>query len=149
MAELLAVLWVDQQRRYFIGNTEGVINGEPQYRKRWRQAEDDPFAEATKKEIEIPQPKLVETYNSITRKIDHHNKKKQNDLELERYVRTHQWWKRVCLSIFGMIVVDTMNFHQSCSANTDPNPHTWISELATELIDNTLNSTAMRRNYAN
>ena len=64
-------------------------------------------------------------------------------------MRTHQWWKRVCLSIFGMIVVDTMNFHQSCSANTDPNPHTWISELATELIDNTLDSTATRRNYAN
>ena len=121
-----------------------MINGEPQYRKRWRQAEDDPFAEVTKKEIEIPQPKLVETYYSVASKIDRHKKQRQNDLELERYVRTHQWWKRVCLSIFGMIVVDTMNFHQSCSANTDPNPHTWISELATKLINNKLNSTAMR-----
>ena len=74
MAELLAVLWFDQERRYFISNTKGVINGEPQYRKHWRQADDDPFSEATKKEIEIPQPKLVETYYSIASKIYQHNK---------------------------------------------------------------------------
>ena len=54
LAELLAVLWVDCERRYFIGNTEGVSSGEPQYRRRWRQADDDPFSKATRKEIEIP-----------------------------------------------------------------------------------------------
>ena len=42
---LLAVLWVDCERRYFIGNAEGVDQGEPQYRKRWRQViVDDVFA---------------------------------------------------------------------------------------------------------
>jgi len=95
LAELLAVLWVDRERRYFISNTEGVSSGEPQYRRRRRQAEDDPFAESTKKEIEIPQPKMIETYYSVASKIDQHNKQCQNHLELECYVCTYQWWKRV------------------------------------------------------
>ena len=33
LAEMLAVLWVDHERQYFIGNTEGVSSGEPQYRR--------------------------------------------------------------------------------------------------------------------
>ena len=59
---LLAVLWVDRERRYFIGNAEGVDQGEPQYRKRWQQVNvDDAFAPPEKVELEIYQPKMVKT----------------------------------------------------------------------------------------
>ena len=60
---LLAVLWVDRKRIYFIGNAEGVDQGEPQYTKRWRKINvDDAFAPPEKVELEIDQPKMVETY---------------------------------------------------------------------------------------
>ena len=91
VAELLAFLWVYLERRYVLGNSEGITKGETQYRSHWRHKndDDDPFAEPEKQWLEIPKPKMVETYHSVASKIDCHNKQQQNDVKLEQYVRTH------------------------------------------------------------
>ena len=56
------------------------------------------------------------------------------------------WWKRVCTSIFGMIVVDAMNVHQACveRCNIDPDSNAWITGLAHELINNTVDAVRLR-----
>ena len=82
-AMLLAVLWVDRERRYFVGNSKGVDPREPQYHKRWQQVnKDDAFAPPEKVEMEIDQPKMVETYYKTCSGMDILNKQCQHDVEL-------------------------------------------------------------------
>ena len=39
-ADVMAILWVDRNRRYFVSNAEGVEPAEPIFRIRWRQVDD-------------------------------------------------------------------------------------------------------------
>ena len=59
---MIALVWVDQNRRYFIANAVGIDPGEPMYRVRWRQVQNDPYADAVRKHIKINQPKVVEVF---------------------------------------------------------------------------------------
>ena len=136
-----------RERRYFIGNAEGVDQGEPQYRKRWRRVNVyDVFAPPEKVELEIDQPKMVKTYYKTCSGIDTLNKQRQHFVEIERYARTHNWWKHVCLSIFGMIIVNAMSVHQKCVPDNDINkdPYLWITHLCHEMINNNLDNKPSR-----
>ena len=88
----------------------------------------------------------MKCYYDTCSEIDRHNKKRQDDLELERTIGTHDWWKHVAISIFGMIVVDTMNFHQACAHpnDIDANPDEFITGLEEEMTDNTLDVNILR-----
>ena len=110
---MLAVLWVDHESRSFVGNAKGFEQGEPIYRDRWRQVDETPNADAEKVAINVAQPKIVKLYYHVCASIDRHNQKKQHNLDLERYIRTHHFWKQVGITILGIIFVNTMNFHQS------------------------------------
>ena len=59
---------------------------------------------------------------------------------IEHKIRTNEWWKRVSMTIFGMIVIDSLNFHQACMAQSDisDTQNDWIVGLAHELILNTV-----------
>ena len=62
-AMLLAILWVDIEWQYFVGNAKGIDPGEPQYREQWQQVnKDDAFSPPEKAEMEIDQHKMVKTY---------------------------------------------------------------------------------------
>ena len=99
-----------------------------------------------KVELVIPQPKMVEMYYKGNDTIDHLNRQRQDDLKIERKVRTKLWWKRVNTSIWGMIVGDSMNVHQGCAPQhkVDRDPDFWLSGLTHEMIDNNLDFTSTR-----
>jgi hypothetical protein len=144
-----ATVWVDQSRRFFIGNAEAVVSDEPTYRVRWQQPHSemgDQDALPERLEFEVQMPKMVESYYDACGAIDKHNKQRQDDLEIERKMRTKVWWKRVNTSIFGMIVVDAMNVHQACveSRRIDEDSNKWISGLAHELINNRVDHVSTR-----
>ena len=54
---------------------------------------------------------MIKTYYDVCAEIDCHNRQCKDDLELERIVKTVTWWKRVCMSVFGMIVVDNAHVY--------------------------------------
>ena len=62
---------------------------------------------------------IIEAYYSASGAIDSHNKQRQDYLDIERKLRTKDWWKRVNTSIFGMIIVDDTNVHQELSGPED------------------------------
>jgi hypothetical protein len=90
--ELLAVMWVDRDRGYFVANTETMEQAEPICRVRWRQADSTTNAEPERQELTLEQPSLVKCYYDTCSSIDRHNKQRQDDLELERTVNTKDWW---------------------------------------------------------
>ena len=55
----------------------------------------------------VPQPAAAEIYYSACAAVDQHNRDRQDTLCIELKLKTHDWARRVNLSIFGMIVVDT------------------------------------------
>ena len=150
--ELMAIMWVDRDRKYFIGTCEGSNPGMPQYRVRWRQVENgDSNADPVRLMMEIKQPRMVESYYSFCGIIDQLNKQRQSDLEMEKYVRTNDWSKRVNLSILSMCMVDAMNLNQQCKhqSSIDKHAHEWFSKLAEEMIDNDLDGVSTRSRSAN
>jgi hypothetical protein len=137
--ELLATMWVDRDRKFFIGTCESGNPGVPQYRARWRQLESaESNAEPVKLMMEINMPEIVESYFGFCSKIDEINKQRQSELEMEKYVRTNEFWKRLGCSILSICIVDAMNLHQQCKpvTATDASSREWFSLLAEEMIDN-------------
>ena len=100
---LMAVCWVDRDRRYFNSTTGTAKQAAPIYRERLRSVE----GHATRVELEIPIPEVCDTYYSVCSKIDHHNRCRQDDLKLEKKLRTMRWPTRVNNSLIAMCVVDS------------------------------------------
>lgn len=152
--DLLSFVWVDRERRYFIASAGSLQPGEPYDRVRWRQVNQaDPHADAERVRFDVPQPKACELYYTACGMIDQHNRHRQDTLQLERKFRTHDWSKRVNMSIFAMIVVDTWLVYDRCvqaqQAGQRETQKEFYSNLAEELIDNTFDtrrSVARRRN---
>ena len=57
-------------------------------------------------ELTIPQPKAAYIYYDVCGKIDQHNRHRQETLKLELKLQTHDWSKRVNLSIIATTMVD-------------------------------------------
>ena len=144
--EALAVMWVDRERRFFVSNAQSIEQAEPIYRTRWRYVDTTANADPERLEIAIEQPDIVKCYYETCSQIDRHNKIRQDELELERKIGAHDWSKRVNTTIFAMIIVDTMNFHQACvhPNEIDGCPDDFISYLSEEMIDNTLDEVGTR-----
>jgi Transposase IS4 len=104
--ELLAFVWVDRERRYFISTAGSLTAGLLYTRTRWRQLEQDRFAPPEQVTFHIAQPKAAELYYSACGKIDQHNRDRQDALKLERKLGTNNWATRVNHSILGMCIVD-------------------------------------------
>ena len=98
---LMALAWVDRDRRYFIASTSSANEGTPIVRKRLRQLVNDRTTEPERVEVTIPQPQVCETYYSCCGKIDQHNRDRQDTLGLEIKIKTHDWSQRVNLSNLG------------------------------------------------
>jgi hypothetical protein len=105
-----------------------------------------PDAEVAERvDLAIPQTEFTEFYYEIAPQIDRHNRQRQDDLEIERKLETKDWWKRVGLSIFGMCVVDACNVYNACAEDgCDPDPDTFYSMLAHEMIMNTYDERSSR-----
>ena len=90
--------------------------------------------------IKIPQVRVTKKYYEFSGAIDNHNRQRQEDLEIERYVKVMTWDTRFNHSILGIIVLDSYNFYQRVvhPSRKDRDPHEFISALADEMIDNTI-----------
>jgi hypothetical protein len=82
----------------------------------------------------IEQPKAAELYYTSAAKIDQHNRSRQDDLGIERKLVTTKWHKRVNLTIFSMILVDSYLVYKKCTTSTE-SPDQFYHKLAEELID--------------
>lgn len=133
--KMLAFVWMDRNRRYFIANTSSLQEGAPYSRIRWRQVDTMANADASRVELTIPQPIACEIYYDTCAGIDRHNRMRQDDLMLERKLGTVDWSMRVNLSLFGMCVVDAWLVYSKCT-EADEKQRQFYELLAEEMIDN-------------
>ena len=116
--EMAAFVWCDRERRYFISTVDSISAGQSYKRKRWRQVQ--PVESNVPPEmidLEIAQPKGAEVYYDTCAAIDQHNRCRQDDLGLERCLRTPRWDMRVGMSLFGMMIVDTFRVFKLCTGS--------------------------------
>jgi hypothetical protein len=88
---MMAFVFMDRDRHYFISTTSSLLPGTTTRRTRWRQDDEAPNADPTRVELEIPQPLACEIYFSACGKIDQHNRVRQDDLGLEKKFGTLEW----------------------------------------------------------
>jgi hypothetical protein len=133
---LMAFVCMDRDRRYFIASASSLSAGLAHVRTRWRQVDTRANAEAERVQVTVPQPKACEIYYSACGKIDGHNRHRQATLMLENKLPTQEWSRRVNMSLFGMLVVDSWLAFSACTDATETQKE-FFSLLAEELIDNT------------
>ena len=145
--DLLAFMWTDTNRRFFIASASSLTAAAPILRTRLRQVEtEDPNAPPESVVVAIEQPLASSIYYSAAAKIDQHNRTRQADLAIERKLGTDLWWKRVDLSLFSMVVVDAFYMHKHCTGSQEP-PSEFFNKLAEEMIDYEL-STRLQQSAA-
>jgi Transposase IS4 len=135
---LMAFVWMDRDRRYFIASGSSLAEGTPFIRQRWRQLVID--RSPTKVELTVPQPLAAEVYYTTCAVIDQHNRDRQDTLMIERKLKTHDWATRVNLSIFAIILVDCWRVYSKLSFNATNKVEVqkdFYAHLAAEMIDNT------------
>jgi hypothetical protein len=134
--DLLAYVWVDQGRRYFITTGSSMAAGNPMQRRRYRQTnQEDPNADAELVHLKISQPMACEVYYNACAMIDRHNRCRQDDLDLEKKIQTRDWAKQFNMSLFGMCVVDAWLAFKHVRQTKELQRDFYI-KLSEELIDN-------------
>jgi len=141
--ELVAMTFLDSNRRDFIGTTYGLGDGETIERKRDRQVDTSHNALPSKVIIDVPQPLMISQYHECVGNVDFHNRVRQSYLGLE-YIPTKEWSRRANLSILGMILVDTALFYKHIAQVKYHTFRQFFGQLADELIDNTVDDRALR-----
>jgi hypothetical protein len=141
--EMLAFVWMDRERRYFIASAGSMSEGEPFVRQRWRQVDQTANASPDQIQLIVPQPKAVEIYYKVCGKVDQHNRDRQDTLGLEKKLKTNDWSMRVNLTILSMVIVDTWRAWSHMADNTETQKE-FYGHLATELIDNNYNNVGGR-----
>ena len=92
---MMAVVWCDRERRYFIATTGSMEAGMPYVRLRWRQTDPDLQAPAEQMELTVEQPNVCQVYYESCGKIDQHNRHRHDTLKLEHKLRTLWWYSRI------------------------------------------------------
>lgn len=156
--DMIAFVWLDRERRYFISSGPCLVEGEPYRRFRWRQVEDVQTDNPPERvELIVQQPKASEVYYTVCGKVDNHNRDRQATLGLETKLRTNDWSMRVNLTVFGIIIVDTWRVWSLLSA-ADPQydnedggngggevQKIFYGHLAAEMIDNNIDRVGGKR----
>lgn len=141
--DLMAVVWVDRERRYFIASASSNQPGTPYERLRWRETEE---GGAQRVSLIVRQPRVAEIYYGCCSQIDRHNRCRQDDLRLEKKLGTHDWSTRVNHSLLGICLVDSwMLYHGARGPAATLLQTQFYEQLATELIDNTFDVTGTRQ----
>ena len=155
---MMAYVWMDRDRRYFISTASTLEPGRPYTRERWRQQEradildEDEDEEgvnnedAVKQKLTIPQPKCSEIYYDVCGSIDKHNRHRQDTLMLEKKIETKTWDKRVTTSLFGMYVVDAWLMYKGATTDSlQLDPELTQQEFYTALAEDLIERGNMRR----
>lgn len=143
--QLMAFMWIDRDRRYFISTCSSLEEGSRILRTRWSQVDKTHNADPVRLEKEVAQPRAAETYYTGCGKIDQHNRHRQDTLQLEKKLQTNDWSKRVNLTIFSMIVIDAFLLFKGCSSiMAYMEIKLFLEKLAQELIDNDYDRMSLR-----
>ena len=142
---VMACVWADRERRYFVSTCSSTVPGREIIRQRWRQRDTTANAAPVKELIRIPQPQVVQVYYDGCGKIDQHNRHRQDSLNIEKKVTTTDWAKRANLSIFGMIAVDAFYLLAGVRGKLYFGARQFFEMLAEELIDNDYDRRSLRR----
>lgn len=78
--DMMAVMWVDRNRKYYISKTGTSISFSNAYRDRWQRTE----SVTQSFTLQVPIPDVEKAYYSACSMIDLHNRCRQDDLGLER-----------------------------------------------------------------
>jgi hypothetical protein len=136
--ELVAIAWIDWNRRFFIAATCGLGKGEMIQRKRLCQLDKSGRAAPDKVIIKVPQPKAIAKYYKGAGTIDRHNRIRADELRLDRNLATKHWDKRFNLGVLGIICVDSYLFYQQVvhANNRTMSCLEFFGRLADELVNN-------------
>ncbi len=127
--ELVAMSWVDRNRRFFITTTCGIGEGETIMRKRLRQLNKSGRAQPDKIIIDVDVPKAIKMYYEGAGTIDHHNRIRAAKLRMDRNLATKHWDKRFNLGVLGIVCVNAYLFSNRSSMRTTRGPAA-LSSLA-------------------
>ena len=130
---LMAVMWVDRDRNYFISSVGTTNGGTPIYRERWRTR----HGVTRKEELSIRIPSVCEQYYETCSQIDRHNGSRQDDLGLEKKFEVKEWSMRVKTSLLAICIVDAWNLYAGSKGDGSKiSPNQFYCELADQLADN-------------
>ena len=139
--ELMAVLWADRDRHYYVASAGSSRAGAPCERLLWRQLDGGDERVA----VSVTQPEVPEIYYSCCAQIDGHNRCRQDDLILEHKLGTQDWSQRVNLSLLGVCIVDDWMLPSGARGPAASlEQATFYEDLASGMIDNTFDSTGWR-----
>jgi hypothetical protein len=142
---VMALVWADRERRYFISTASSAAAGASYETVRWRQVPDGPQRQT----LTVEQTKVAEIYYSACAQIDKHNRCRQADLGLERAYVTHDWSMRTNFSLLGMLVVDTWLLYTGARGRVRTMVQSEFYEaLALDLIDNNFEQVGLRKSTA-
>ena len=136
---MLSFIWMDWDCCYFVASASSLDSGIPYSRNRWCQVSLELDALPENVELTIPQPKAAEVYYRTCGVIDQHNQHCQDNLKTEKKLETKKWDRRVNLTIFSMIDVDTWLVDSQVTGSTELQSEFYV-RLAEELIDNNIDS---------
>ena len=142
---LLAFVWADRDRRYFVSTCSSAAPGAPIKRKRWRQRDQTPNAAPVLEDISIAQTEAGQLYYSGCGAIDVHNRIRQEYLDIEKKLKTMKWDNRANNTVFAMCCVDAFKLRNGCQPPDCTGARGFIEDLAVDLIDNTYDQRILRR----
>jgi len=90
---LLAFVWCDRDRRYFITTCLNVQDGTPIDCPRRKQLDRTPNDDPTKVNVCVSQPRACEIHYSACAGIDRHNRARQDGLNMEKKVQVQMFDK--------------------------------------------------------
>lgn len=142
---LMAVLWMDRERRYFVSSCHTTNEGTPICRERWRTVN----GQNTKVQFEISVPDVVEKYYETCSQIDRHNRCRQDSLGMEKKLEVKDWSVRVNTTLLSVVVVDAwLLYKYAFGPRLCMSQSTFYETLAEELIENKYDVVSCRSAYA-
>ena len=135
-ATIMAYVWSDRDRRFFVSTAGSMEEGAPYERIRWREVGDEGGErKAERVHVAVPMPKATEKYFDAANMIDHHNRIHE-ECGIDKRFRTNDWAIRVNFAILAMLFTDTWLLYKACKGEKNKHsPRTFFQKLATELID--------------
>jgi hypothetical protein len=139
--KILAMSWLDGERRYFVATASSAIDGEPCSRIRWRQLPDGP----KRITIKVPQPEVAEVYYSCCASIDRQNGCRQADLGMEKQFQVKEWSFRVNSRLLAIIVVDSWLVYSGANGERrSMSQGEYYESLSAALIENSWDGASLR-----
>ena len=99
-----------------------------------RQLQQDENTDPERVRLEIAQPNCSALYYSNCGRVDQHNRARQDGLKLETKYGTHDWSRRVNLSLLSVCIVDAFYVYRGCR-ELEETFNEFVHKLADEMIE--------------